>query len=172
MAICLNCVANKDAIRITSRLHKEPFAINNTDVTPAQHSVVVRAGPIKSSVSCRKLFGSAGGSFTRRSRIWDPRVLLSPLHRAMSLYYDAASFLSPASSREGSLKSRIFKAGSHLKSNPATIYALLSETTKYDTLLAEVIDNAGILALESKVCLPLWLRAFIQLTDLGPIADT
>jgi putative methyltransferase len=69
----------------------------------------------------------------------------------MSLYYEAASFLSPASFKDGSLKSRIFKTGSNLKSNPATIYALLSETAKYDTLLKEVIDSAGILALESKV---------------------
>jgi putative methyltransferase len=69
----------------------------------------------------------------------------------MSLYYEAASFLSPASFKEGSLKSCIFKASSNLKSNSATIYALLSETAKYDTLLTEIIDNAGILALESKV---------------------
>ena len=69
----------------------------------------------------------------------------------MSLYYEASSFLSSASPKEGSLKSRIFKTDSSLKSNPATIYALLSETAKYDTLLKEVIDNTGLLALEPKV---------------------
>ena len=69
----------------------------------------------------------------------------------MSLYYDAATFFSSTSSKEGSLKSRIFKNASNLKSAPATIYALVSETAKYDTLLKEVIDNAGLLALEPKV---------------------
>ena len=69
----------------------------------------------------------------------------------MSLYYEAAAFLSTTDSKEGSLKSRIFKTGSDAKSNPATIYALVSETAKYDTLLKEVIDRAGILALEPKV---------------------
>jgi 25S rRNA (cytosine2278-C5)-methyltransferase len=72
----------------------------------------------------------------------------------MSLYYETASFLSPASSKKGSLKSRIFKTGSNLKSSPATIYALISETAKYDSLLKEVVDNAGLLALESKVRRP------------------
>jgi putative methyltransferase len=74
----------------------------------------------------------------------------------MSLYYEAALFLAPASSKEGSLKSRIFKTNSSLKSNPATVYALLSETAKYDTLLKEVIDNADILAREPKVYEPGW----------------
>lgn len=88
----------------------------------------------------------------------------------MSLYYEAASFLSPASSKEGSLKSRIFRTNVGVKSNPATIYALLSETAKYDTLLKDVIDNAGILALEPKVqwiCLGLHAT---QLTDIEIIA--
>jgi 25S rRNA (cytosine2278-C5)-methyltransferase len=69
----------------------------------------------------------------------------------MSLYYETASFLSAGSLKEGSLKSLIFRPDSNLKSNPATIYALLSETAKYDGLLKEVIDNAGILVLEPKV---------------------
>jgi 25S rRNA (cytosine2278-C5)-methyltransferase len=69
----------------------------------------------------------------------------------MSLYYETASFLSPTSLKEGSLKSRIFKTKSNLKSDPATIYALHSETAKYDSLLKEIIENAGILALEPKV---------------------
>jgi len=79
---------------------------------------------------------------------------------AMSLYYEAASFLSPASSKKGSLKSHIFQTGSNLKSSPATIYALISETAKYDSLLKEVIDNAGLLALESKVWRPFTLMHF------------
>jgi putative methyltransferase len=78
----------------------------------------------------------------------------------MSLYYEAASFLSSASSKKGSLKSRIFKTGSNLKSSPATVYALISETAKYDSLLKEVVDNAGLLALESKVWRPCLLVHF------------
>ncbi len=74
----------------------------------------------------------------------------------MSLYYDGATFFASTSSKEGSLKSRIFKNALNLKSQPTTIYALISESAKYDTLLKEVIDNAGILALEPKVpCFPL-----------------
>ena len=69
----------------------------------------------------------------------------------MSLYYDAATFFASTPSKEGSLKSRIFRNASNLKSQPATIYALISETAKYDTLLKEIIDNADILALEPRV---------------------
>lgn len=90
----------------------------------------------------------------------------------MSLYFEAASFLSPVSVKDGSFKSRVFNTSSNLKSNPATIYALVSETAKYDSLLTEIIDNSGILALEPKVQYffldfmpPSWL------TDLGTIAD-
>jgi hypothetical protein len=90
----------------------------------------------------------------------------------MSLYYEAVSFLSPTSSKEGSLKSRIFKTASNLKSSPATIYALISETAKYNSLLKEVIDNAGLLALESKVWRPSLLVHFDELTDIDALADT
>lgn len=68
----------------------------------------------------------------------------------MSLYYDAAQVLS-ASPREGSLKSRIYGNKLNLKSKPANIYALISETAKYDFFLKEVVENADILSHEAKV---------------------
>lgn len=72
----------------------------------------------------------------------------------MSLYYDAATILSSsATDRGGSFKSRIYNSKS-LKASPAQIYALVTEASKWDILLKEVIEHAGILALESKVTKP------------------
>ena len=68
----------------------------------------------------------------------------------MSLYYDAATVLA-AEGQEGSLKSRIYGDKLGLRSKSAHLYALISETAKYDTFLKEVIDNAGLLSQESKV---------------------
>ena len=68
----------------------------------------------------------------------------------MSLYYDAARVLTWMP-QGGSLKSRIYGNKLGLKSQPAQIYALVSETAKYDEFLKEIIDNAGLLAQESKV---------------------
>ncbi|KAK2751130.1 hypothetical protein FQN57_000205 [Myotisia sp. PD_48] len=65
----------------------------------------------------------------------------------MSLYFDAVSVLSgPANA--GSLKSRIYNA--QWKASPAQIYALIIETSKYNLVLKEIIDNSGILAQEPK----------------------
>lgn len=70
----------------------------------------------------------------------------------MSLYYDAATILTTPSSTGGSFKSRIYNSrGSNTKANPAQIYALITETAKWDILLKEVIERADILKLESKV---------------------
>ena len=61
----------------------------------------------------------------------------------MSLYYDAASILTSSSNTGGgSFKSRIYS--SHSKASPAQIYALITEASKWDILLKEVIENAGI----------------------------
>jgi putative methyltransferase len=68
----------------------------------------------------------------------------------MSLYYDAAGVFT-TTPLGGSLKSRIYSNKLDLKSKPAHLYALISETAKYDDFLKEVIDNAGLLAQESKV---------------------
>lgn len=69
----------------------------------------------------------------------------------MSLYFDAVAILTaPASG--GSFKSRIYSAR-NLRAKPAQIYALITEASKWDVVLAEVIENAGILNLERKVSL-------------------
>ncbi|KAL5359962.1 S-adenosyl-L-methionine-dependent methyltransferase [Aspergillus floccosus] len=67
----------------------------------------------------------------------------------MSLYHDAVSILS-APATGGSFKSRIYSSRS-LRANPAQVYALIVEAAKWDILLKEVIDNAGILKLEPKL---------------------
>jgi putative methyltransferase len=67
----------------------------------------------------------------------------------MSLYFDAVAILTAPSSG-GSFKSRIYSAR-NLRATPAQIYALTTEAAKWDSVLAEVIDKAGILALERKV---------------------
>lgn len=69
----------------------------------------------------------------------------------MALYYDAASILS-STEISGSLKSRIYNTNNvNLKSKPAQIYALISETAKRDVFLKEVIDNTDLLKDEPKV---------------------
>ncbi|KAJ6078284.1 hypothetical protein N7467_008037 [Penicillium canescens] len=67
----------------------------------------------------------------------------------MSLYFDAVAILTAPSSG-GSFKSRIYSAR-NLRATPAQIYALTTEAAKWDSVLAEVIDKAGILALERKL---------------------
>jgi putative methyltransferase len=69
----------------------------------------------------------------------------------MSLYYEAASVLTDEAGG-GSLKSRIYNDTAKFKSRPAQLYALITETAKYDIFLKEVIENADILRLEPKVC--------------------
>jgi hypothetical protein len=68
----------------------------------------------------------------------------------MSLYYDAVNILTSPSPTGGSFKSRIYNERG-IKANPAQIYALIIEASKWDTFLKEVIENAGILKLEPKV---------------------
>ncbi|GKZ98704.1 putative 28S rRNA (cytosine-C(5))-methyltransferase [Aspergillus niger] len=68
----------------------------------------------------------------------------------MSLYYDAVSILTAPSTTGGSFKSRIYNAR-NIKSAPAQIYALIIEASKWDILLKEVIEAAGILKLEPKL---------------------
>lgn len=81
----------------------------------------------------------------------------------MSLYFDAASVLTDTA-RGGSLKSRIYNPNPKTKQQktkapPAQIYALIVESAKWDTVLKEVIDKAGVLAAEPKVCLPFHLHS-------------
>ena len=81
----------------------------------------------------------------------------------MALYYDAASVLSSDRS-QGSLKSRIYGA-STLKSSPAQVYALISETAKRDIFLKEVLDNAQLLHNEPKVSNRIDVHSELWLTD-------
>ncbi|KAJ5493537.1 Bacterial Fmu (Sun)/eukaryotic nucleolar NOL1/Nop2p [Penicillium fimorum] len=67
----------------------------------------------------------------------------------MSLYFDAVAILTAPSSG-GSFKSRIYSAR-NLRASPAQLYALITEAAKWDTVLADVIDKSGILALERKL---------------------
>ena len=68
----------------------------------------------------------------------------------MSVYYDAVSIMQAPSREGGSFKSRIYSS-KNLKSSPAQVYALITETAKWDILLKEVIENAGLLLQEQKV---------------------
>lgn len=67
----------------------------------------------------------------------------------MSLYLDAASVLYRDSGSGGSFKSRVYK--SKLRSPARQVYALITETAKWDILLKEVVENANFLPVEPKV---------------------
>ena len=90
----------------------------------------------------------------------------------MSLYYDANLVLSD-NSANGSLKSRIFNHKS-LKSTPGQIYALISESAKWSLVLKVVIEKAGILPMERKVHMNLFLTLFFLSIDqlYGSYAET
>jgi putative methyltransferase len=68
----------------------------------------------------------------------------------MSLYYEAQDLLTAPTNAGGNLKSRIFSK-KDLKSQPAQIYALAIETSKWSSVLKEVVENADILRIERKV---------------------
>ena len=69
----------------------------------------------------------------------------------MSLYYDAATVLT-SGPQDGSLRSRVYGNKLNLKSKPAHLYALISETVKFNHFVKEIIDNAAFLSEEPKVC--------------------
>lgn len=64
--------------------------------------------------------------------------------RNMSLYYESTPFL-----YQDSLKSGVFSG--QLKSKPKQVYALVSETSKWSSILKEIIEKSQILTLERKV---------------------
>jgi putative methyltransferase len=68
----------------------------------------------------------------------------------MSLYHETAEFLTSSSASGGSLKSRIF-GKKDLKSQPAQVYALAIESSKWSAILKEVIEHTDLLRLERKV---------------------
>ena len=75
----------------------------------------------------------------------------------MSLYYESAALIKTLDgSQDTSLKSLLFskaKPGSDAprKSNPAQLYALITEAWKWSSLLTEVIERARLLAQEKKL---------------------
>lgn len=83
----------------------------------------------------------------------------------MSLYYEAAALLSSASQFSGSLRSRVYDSKDTIKSSPPLVYALVTECAKWDAVLSEVIDHAGILSQERKVCQQPVSTSVILLTD-------
>ncbi|KAK2762321.1 hypothetical protein FQN54_001331 [Arachnomyces sp. PD_36] len=68
----------------------------------------------------------------------------------MSLYFDAVTVLTDNSSHAGSFVSRIYNA-KNIKSPPSRVVALIFECAKFDIVLKEVVENAGILPLEPKL---------------------
>ena len=68
----------------------------------------------------------------------------------MSLYFDAVSILTTSSTVGGSFKSRIYSA-QNLRTSPAQVYALITEASKWDRVLTEVIEHADLLPQERKV---------------------
>ncbi|KAF2277221.1 S-adenosyl-L-methionine-dependent methyltransferase [Westerdykella ornata] len=68
----------------------------------------------------------------------------------MSLYYEAAALLANSDKTGGSLKSRIYRK-KDLKSPPAQIVALITESSKWSAVLKDVIEKSGLLAEEKKL---------------------
>lgn len=75
------------------------------------------------------------------------------LHVCMSLYLEAASFIDGTVPSDGSIRSRVY-AHRNLKSNPGTVYALLSEAARWSSILSPIIEGADILKLERRVSKP------------------
>jgi 25S rRNA (cytosine2278-C5)-methyltransferase len=71
----------------------------------------------------------------------------------MSLYRDAVAVLTAPPTTGGSFRSRIYRSES-LTAAPAQVVALIAEAAKWDVLLKEVIENAGLLPCEPKVGQP------------------
>ncbi|KAM3853457.1 28S rRNA (cytosine-C(5))-methyltransferase isoform 1-T1 [Vipera latastei] len=67
---------------------------------------------------------------------------------ALGLYGVAASILARLERREGSLKTLVY--GSHFP-NTRLLYALISETLRYSSVLDSIIDNAGLFCAEKKL---------------------
>lgn len=68
----------------------------------------------------------------------------------MSLYYDAARFLSSSNGQSGSLKFQVF-GNKDLKSYPKQVYAIVAEASKWSPILAQVVEKSQLLQHERKV---------------------
>lgn len=67
----------------------------------------------------------------------------------MSLYYEGADILNNPTI--GSFKSQVY-GNKNRKSNPATLFALVAQTSKWSAVLSEVVEKSGLLNEEKKVC--------------------
>ena len=68
----------------------------------------------------------------------------------MSLYYEAANILSHPDEYATSLKSRVYSTKG-LKSPPSQLYALVTEASKWSSILKEVVEKSQLLIHERKV---------------------
>ncbi|MCJ1475493.1 hypothetical protein MMC13_004156 [Lambiella insularis] len=68
----------------------------------------------------------------------------------MSLYYEAAGFLTTRDQHVRSLKSRVYNA-KELKSTPAQVYALVSEASRWSPIMKEVVETSQVLSHERKL---------------------
>ncbi|KAJ4304325.1 hypothetical protein N0V88_001938 [Collariella sp. IMI 366227] len=68
----------------------------------------------------------------------------------MSLYHETAGIVTGPSTHGGSLKSRIY-GNKDLKSPPAQVYALAFESSKWSSILKEVVETSQLLKLERKI---------------------
>ncbi|KAL8898426.1 MAG: hypothetical protein Q9207_006704 [Kuettlingeria erythrocarpa] len=93
----------------------------------------------------------------------------------MSLYYEAAQFLLPSEGQSGSLKSRVFNS-KDIKSSPKQTYALVAETSKWSSILSQVIEHSQLLRHERKKdgrwSHPRWVRINTLKTSLKEQLDT
>lgn len=84
----------------------------------------------------------------------------------MSLYYEASTLLINADNVGGSLKSRV-RGNKSLKSSPAQVYALLTEASKWSSVLKDVIERSELLKAERKVETTFASHVAIKLPPLG-----
>lgn len=82
----------------------------------------------------------------------------------MSLYYEAASVLA-AERSTSTLSVRIYNT-KELKSKPAQLYALVSETVLWSSVLSDLVERTEILKLEKKVLPSLKIDGVTRSTDI------
>lgn len=70
----------------------------------------------------------------------------------MSLYYEASDIINKGIGSQSALKHAVYN-NKKLKSSPATLFALVSEATKWSEVLSEVIKKSALLNTERKVML-------------------
>ena len=110
----------------------------------------------------RAASGRLGGRFGNPEKSWSAQhnfttarsetgnAVIVGSCKIMSLYYDAVALLVLSTDQAGSLKSRVFNS-KHLKSPPKQVYALVSEASKWSSVLSEVVEKSQLLQLERKV---------------------